>query len=163
MPLRRSADFHLASGISSLVSLPLKPPERRPTPAGKQAQPDKPKRREGVFFGTLEGGLGAVLPVDEQVFQRLSSLQLVLVNALPHAAALNPRSHRRVKRRNMADVTTLVPRRNMLDGTLIWRFASLDARDQHLLATAIGTTAEKVLESLGAIDASAQVFGALSD
>ena len=67
MPLRRSADFHLASGISSLVSLPLKPPERRPTPAGKQAQHDKPKRREGVFFGTLEGGLGAVLPVDEQV------------------------------------------------------------------------------------------------
>ena len=121
------------------------------------------------------------------MFQRLSSLQLVLVNALPHAAALNPRSHRRVKRRNMADVTTLVPRRNMLDGTLIWRFASLDARDQHLLATAIGTTAEKVttappvpgvwgshlnlfvplcvqvLESLGAIDASAHVFGALSD
>jgi len=32
-----------------------------------------------------------LLPVDESVFRRLYSLQIVLSNALPHPAATNPR------------------------------------------------------------------------
>jgi len=102
-----------------------------------------------------------VAPLDEEDFRRLYALQLVLNHALPHTAALNPRQHRRAQRPSAgADVGVgLVPRRNVLDGQLLWRFASeLDVRDQHRLARAVGTSSDKVLESLRAIDESVAVF-----
>ncbi|CAN0020087.1 unnamed protein product, partial [Ectocarpus sp. 4 AP-2014] len=44
-----------------------------------------------LLAGTLDGGLGAVLPVDERVFRRLYALQGIMSNALGHNGAANPR------------------------------------------------------------------------
>lgn len=94
----------------------------------------------------------------------ISPAQLVLVNALPHAAAANPRAFRTLRlpthRRPLADASAAAPRRNVLDGSLLWRFASLDARDQRRLALAIGTSAASALESLRAIDRAASILAA---
>lgn len=43
-------------------------------------------------------------------------------------------------------------KQNMLDGTLLWRFVGLDARTQHDLTRAIGTTVERVMSNLLDID-----------
>ena len=44
-----------------------------------------------LLAGTLDGGLGAILPVDERVFRRLYALQGIMSNALGHNGAANPR------------------------------------------------------------------------
>lgn len=44
-----------------------------------------------LLAGTLDGGLGAILPVDERVFRRLYALQGIMSNALAHTGAANPR------------------------------------------------------------------------
>lgn len=51
-----------------------------------------------------------------QVFKCLYSLQLILVNALEHPAALNPRSFRTMAPRSATEGEISLPRRNMLDG-----------------------------------------------
>lgn len=43
-------------------------------------------------------------------------------------------------------------KKNMLDGTLLWRFVGLDARTQHDLTRAIGTTVDRVMANLLDID-----------
>ncbi len=48
-----------------------------------------------LLAGTLDGGLGAILPVDERVFRRLYALQGIMSNALGHNGAANPRYYRR--------------------------------------------------------------------
>ena len=84
--------------------------------------------------------------------------QLILVNALAHNAAMNPRAFRRVRRKRGTERSPLPPQRNVLDGALLWRFTGLDVRDQHRLTRAIGTTTREVLRSLAEIDRSAAVF-----
>ena len=43
-------------------------------------------------------------------------------------------------------------KQNMLDGSLLWRFVGLDARTQHDLTRAIGTTVDRVMANLLDID-----------
>lgn len=43
-------------------------------------------------------------------------------------------------------------KQNMLDGTLLWRFVGLDAKTQHDLTRAIGTTVDRVMANLLDID-----------
>lgn len=43
-------------------------------------------------------------------------------------------------------------KQNMLDGSLLWRFVGLDARTQHDLTRAIGTTVDRVMGNLLDID-----------
>ena len=81
------------------------------------------------------------------------------MNALPHNAALNPRAFRRVRRRRGNEKSPLPPKRNVLDGSLLWRFNGLDVRDQRRLTRAIGTTTREVLRSLAEIARAASVFG----
>jgi hypothetical protein len=159
--LRRVADFNLGATVGGAVTASLASPHSSSSSISKGSSGSdvdgSKRKRVGVFVATLEGGAGCVLPVDEVDFRRLYALQLVLGHALRHHAALNPRQYRRCRRPcAAADIGVgLVARRNVLDGQLLWRFASeLDVRDQHRLASAVGTSAAKVLESLRAVDAS---------
>ena len=55
-----------------------------------------PARRHCLVYGTLDGGLGAVVPVIETVYRRLQMLERRLTLGLPHRAGLNPRAFRSV-------------------------------------------------------------------
>jgi len=55
--------------------------------------PDK-TNRYALLFGTLDGSIGCIAPLDELTFRRLQSLQRKLVDAVPHVGGLNPRSFR---------------------------------------------------------------------
>lgn len=52
--------------------------------------------------GTLDGGLGLLLPMTEKTYRRLHMLQTKLVECIPHVAGLNPKAFRSV------DILTLV-------------------------------------------------------
>ena len=50
--------------------------------------------RFALLFGTLEGSIGCIAPLEELTFRRLQSLQKKLVDSVCHVAGLNPRSSR---------------------------------------------------------------------
>lgn len=85
------AEFHVGSRITKFLRLQLLPTtsERTATAPGS----DKTNRFASVF-GTLDGSLGCIAPLDELTFRRLQSLQKKLVSAVTHVAGLNPRSFR---------------------------------------------------------------------
>eukprot|EP00752_Nemacystus_decipiens_P015088 g13442.t1 len=130
------SDFYLGSRVAKLT--------RRRT---------RGNLRDGARYcllaGTLDGGLGAILPVDERVFRRLYALQGIMSNALGHNGAANPRAYRLFDHGPTFRYET---KQNMLDGSLLWRFVGLDARTQHDLTRAIGTTVDRVMANLLDID-----------
>eukprot|EP00903_Cladosiphon_okamuranus_P018754 g17257.t1 len=130
------SDFYLGSRVAKLT--------RRRT---------RGNLRDGARYcllaGTLDGGLGAILPVDERVFRRLYALQGIMSNALSHNGAANPRAYRLFDHGPTFRYET---KQNMLDGSLLWRFVGLDARTQHDLTRAIGTTVDRVMANLLDID-----------
>lgn len=53
--------------------------------------------RFSLLFGTLDGSIGCIAPLDELSFRRLQSLQKKLVDSIPHVAGLNPKAFRQFK------------------------------------------------------------------
>ena len=82
-------DFHLGAHVTKMVRHRLTVLE--PMDGSRPAE-----HRYATIFGSLDGGLGMMVPVDEKVFRRLFMLQQILVNALEHNAALNPKGFRYV-------------------------------------------------------------------
>jgi cleavage and polyadenylation specificity factor subunit 1 len=74
--------------------------------------------RFGAVFGTVDGGVGSFVPVDEVQFKRLIALQKLMTYALPHAAGLNPKDHRLFR---SVESKRLVRNKNVVDGNLVWR------------------------------------------
>ena len=81
--LRCVADFHLGAAPSTFIGVPL-------NQAGDHRN-DAPTR-EGAFFGALDGSAGAMIPVDEQVFRRLYSLQVRRTRSAARPACPAPAS-----------------------------------------------------------------------
>ncbi|CAM8968382.1 unnamed protein product [Rhodiola kirilowii] len=50
--------------------------------------------RFALLYGTLDGSIGCIAPLDEITFRRLQTLQKKLVDVVPHVAGLNPRAFR---------------------------------------------------------------------
>eukprot|EP00639_Heterosigma_akashiwo_P007395 CAMPEP_0194560308 /NCGR_PEP_ID=MMETSP0292-20121207/1532_1 /TAXON_ID=39354 /ORGANISM="Heterosigma akashiwo, Strain CCMP2393" /LENGTH=223 /DNA_ID=CAMNT_0039408445 /DNA_START=90 /DNA_END=761 /DNA_ORIENTATION=- len=110
----------------------------------------KKSSRHSLVFGTLDGGVGSFVPVDERVFRRLYALQGVMVNAIQHNAGLNPRAFRLFVPRGFHSGR----KKNVINGSLVWQFVSLDSRFQHRLASAIGTTVSMIFSNLLEIEMS---------
>lgn len=84
------AEFHVGAHITKFLRLQL-----LPTSADRTITPGSDKtNRFGLLFGTLDGSIGCIAPLDELTFRRLQSLQKKLVDAVSHVAGLNPRSFR---------------------------------------------------------------------
>lgn len=79
------AEFHVGSHITKFLRLQM-----------LSISSDK-TNRFALLFGTLDGSIGCIAPLDELTFRRLQSLQKKLVDAVAHVAGLNPRSFRRFR------------------------------------------------------------------
>ncbi|CAM9461362.1 unnamed protein product [Discosporangium mesarthrocarpum] len=132
------SDFFLGSGVAHLSRHRTRGPRN-----------GRGGIRYCLLAGTLDGGLGVVCPVEEKVFRRLYALQGIMSNALAHTGAANPRAHRLF---DSGPAFRQENKKNMLDGTLLWRFVGLDVRMQHDLTRAIGTTVDRVMGNLLDID-----------
>lgn len=53
--------------------------------------------RFALLYGTLDGSIGCIAPLDEITFRRLQTLQKKLIDVFPHVAGLNPRSFRQFR------------------------------------------------------------------
>jgi len=126
------ADFHLGAFVNKMQRWPM---------------PFRPELgvRMAAHYATLDGAIGAIAPVSEEAYRRLNALQNVLVNALPQAAGLNPKSWRLYK------PEFVMQRRyakNTLDGTLLGRYLHLDLSLQNQLAAITYNTRDTLLGDL---------------
>lgn len=84
------AEFHVGAHVTKFLRLQMLSTSDR---SGSAPGSDK-TNRFALLFGTLDGSIGCIAPLDEITFRRLQSLQKKLVDAVPHVAGLNPRAFR---------------------------------------------------------------------
>lgn len=89
-----------------------------------------------------------MIPVEERMYRRLALLQQIMRMGVPTPCALNPREYRLIK------TTRFVAekKKGVLDGTLLWKYVSLESGLQDELAAAMGVTADTILENLLELD-----------
>ncbi|XP_071686240.1 cleavage and polyadenylation specificity factor subunit 1 isoform X2 [Rutidosis leptorrhynchoides] len=135
------AEFHVGSHATKFLRLQMLPASDRPNaPSGS----DK-TNRFALLFGTLDGSIGCIAPLDELTFRRLQSLQKKLVDAVPHVAGLNPRSFRQFHSNGKAHRPGPD---SIVDCELLCHYDMLPFEHQHEIANQIGTTRSQIISNL---------------
>ncbi|CAH9139745.1 unnamed protein product [Cuscuta epithymum] len=132
------AEFHVGAYISKFLRLQLLPNSTDRTGTDKT-------NRFALLFGTLDGGVGYIAPLDELTFRRLQSLQKKLVDAIPHVAGLNPKSFRLYRSNGKAHRPGPD---NIVDGELLFHYEMLSLEEQVEIAHQIGTTRPQIMSNL---------------
>lgn len=101
-----------------------------------------------LVIGTIDGGLGMLIPVEERMYRRLALLQQIMSMGVETPCALNPREYRLIKTSRFL----LQKKKGILDGSLLWKFIGLESVLQDELAAAMGVTTDIILENLLEID-----------
>lgn len=110
--------------------------------------------RTAVVFGTCDGSVGMYIPVEERTYRRLALLQQIMSTALESSFALNPRDFRVFR----SSRTKTNVKKGLLDGTILWKFVSLDAKLQDELTASMGTSTDLMLENLHELDTLTSFF-----
>lgn len=133
--LLQRADINVGANITSFFRI-------RAKATGKVGGKDL---RQLTCFGTLDGGIGLLLPMTEKTYRRLHMLQTKLVECIPHIAGLNPKAFRHVigKKRSLNNA-----HKNILDGELLGKFAHLGTMERLEVTKKIGTTPSQILDDL---------------
>ncbi|KAG9509182.1 Cleavage and polyadenylation specificity factor subunit 1, partial [Fragariocoptes setiger] len=146
--LLRRADFHLGAHVNAFCRM------RARHCTDLLQRPNHV--RHITMYCTLNGGVGYLLPIPEKTYRRLLMLQNDLTMALAHVAGLNPRAWRTIKQSRRRNLTN--PSRNIIDGDLIYRFSELSFAEKRDMTRKIGTTSERVLADLQAINQATAYF-----
>lgn len=115
-------------------------------------------QRFGVNFGSTDGLVGCIIPVNEDIYWRLAALQSVMSNALLSDCSLSHRAwrlYRRTVRRG--GCRSNVRKKGVIDCDLIIKYVDLPLRDQEDLASAIGSTVDLIMDNLVDVIASSAV------
>ncbi|XP_051121150.1 cleavage and polyadenylation specificity factor subunit 1 isoform X2 [Andrographis paniculata] len=134
------AEFHVGAHITKFLRLQL-----LPTSADRTAPGSDKTNRFGLLFGTLDGSIGCIAPLDELTFRRLQSLQKKLVDAVSHVAGLNPRSFRHFNSNGKAHRPGPD---SIVDCELLSRYEILPLEEQVEIAHQIGTTRTQIVSNL---------------
>ncbi|PSR93371.1 Cleavage and polyadenylation specificity factor subunit like [Actinidia chinensis var. chinensis] len=135
------AEFHVGAHVTKFLRLQMLPTSDR-----SNATPGSDKtNRFALLFGTLDGSIGCIAPLDELTFRRLQSLQKKLVDAVHHVAGLNPRSFRQFHSYGKAHRPGPD---SIVDCELLCHYEMLPLEEQVEIANQIGTTRSQILSSL---------------
>ena len=130
--LVRSA-YHIGSPISRLVRFNVEGSQAKAAPGERP----KGSNRFAVFFGTLDGALGILMPTDKVTHEKLRALQRVLNTAVRSPIGLNPRTFRTPKVFEGKHIQLQAPL-DVLDGGLLSKFETLTFSEQHSVAEQCG-------------------------
>ncbi|XP_077245724.1 cleavage and polyadenylation specificity factor 160 [Tasmannia lanceolata] len=134
------AEFHVGAHITKFLRLQMLPTDRTTTAPGS----DK-TNRFALLFGTLDGSIGCIAPLDELTFRRLQTLQRKLADAVPHACGLNPKSFRQFRSNGKAHRPGPD---NIVDCELLCHYEMLPLEEQLEIGHQIGTTRAQILSNL---------------
>ena len=143
--LIRKADFHIGQAISTMFRIRCKVTD----PTSERRYPPMIEKRQMVVLGSLDGGVGYLLPIPEKTYRRLQMLHNVLQSTLTHVAGLNPKSFRACKSKYKGLVNSA---RSIVDGELVFTFLSLGHEEQSEVARKIGTRVDELVDDLIEID-----------
>jgi cleavage and polyadenylation specificity factor subunit 1 len=132
-------NFFLGSPVNKFTRLKLNTIKT----AKKEVKPLE--GRSCVSYVTLNGSVGFISPLSAADFQKLGRLEMRLVSALNHTAGLNPKAFRLTK---PAYKMSHNHQRNMIDGDLLLRFASLERTKQDELASLVRLTTNDIIDHL---------------
>ncbi|EDV21798.1 uncharacterized protein TRIADDRAFT_59883 [Trichoplax adhaerens] len=104
-----------------------------------------------TWFGTLDGSIGLLLPVDEKEYRRLFSLQAKLSIYLEQNAGLNQKAFRTFRSHQKKLQNSM---RNILDGDLLKRYFHLGFVERRDLAKQIMSTPEQIINDLTKLELS---------
>ncbi|KAL6127024.1 hypothetical protein ACLB2K_075069 [Fragaria x ananassa] len=136
------AEFHVGAHVTKFLRLQMLSTSSDRT--GKNPGSDKTVRY-ALLFGTLDGSIGSIAPLEELTFRRLQSLQNKLVDAVPHVAGLNPRSFRQFRSNGKAHRPGPD---SIVDCELLFHYEMLPLEEQLEIAQQIGTTRLQILSNL---------------
>ncbi|XP_015877866.3 cleavage and polyadenylation specificity factor subunit 1 isoform X1 [Ziziphus jujuba] len=136
------AEFHVGAHVTKLLRLQMLSTTSDRT--GTASVSDK-TNRFALLFGTLDGSVGCIAPLDELTFRRLQSLQKKLVDAVSHVAGLNPRSFRQFRSNGKAHRPGPD---SIVDCELLCHYEMLPLEEQLEIAHQIGTTRSQILSNL---------------
>lgn len=143
--LIRKADFHAGQPISTMFRIRCKITD----PTTDKRFPPVVEKRQVVGFGTLDGGLGYLLPIPEKTYRRLQMLHNVLHTTMTHVAGLNPKAYRTCTTKCKSLVNSA---KSIVDGDVVFAFLSLSVEEQVEVARKIGTKVEELIDDLTEID-----------
>ncbi|KAL3524193.1 hypothetical protein ACH5RR_017027 [Cinchona calisaya] len=133
------AEFHIGAHVTKFLRLHLLPT------SSNAAQGSDKTNRFGLLFGTLDGSIGCIVPLDELTFRRLQSLQKKLVDAVSHVAGLNPRSFRQFRSNGRAHRPGPD---SIVDCELLFHYEMLPLEEQLEIAHQVGTTRMQIMSNL---------------
>ncbi|XP_078447996.1 cleavage and polyadenylation specificity factor 160 isoform X2 [Wolffia australiana] len=136
------AEFHTGLHITKFLRLQMLPTvldQSNPGPGSDKTN------RFALLFGTLDGSIGCISPLEELTFRRLQTLQKKLVDSVSHACGLNPRSFRQFKSNGRAHRPGPD---NVVDCELLSHYEMLPLEEQLEIAQQIGTTRAQILNNL---------------
>ncbi|KAB1208163.1 Cleavage and polyadenylation specificity factor subunit 1 [Morella rubra] len=136
------AEFHVGAHVTKFLRLQMLPTSS--DRSGAAPGSDK-TNRFALLFGTLDGSIGCIAPLDELTFRRWQSLQRKLVDAVPHVAGLNPRSFRQFRSNGKAHRPGPD---SIVDCELLCHYEMLPLEEQLEIAHQIGTTRSQILSNL---------------
>ncbi|XP_065870891.1 cleavage and polyadenylation specificity factor subunit 1 [Euphorbia lathyris] len=134
-------EFHVGAHVTKFMRLAMLSTSDR---SGSAPGSDK-TNRFALLFGTLDGSVGCIAPLDEITFRRLQSLQKKLVDAVSHVGGLNPRSFRQFQ--SAGKVHRPGPE-SIVDCELLSDYEMLPLEEQIEIAQQAGTTRAQILSSL---------------
>ncbi|XP_061353564.1 cleavage and polyadenylation specificity factor subunit 1 [Gastrolobium bilobum] len=135
------AEFHVGAHVTKFLRLQMLSTSDR---TGSGPGSDK-TNRFALLFGTLDGSIGCIAPLDEITFRRLQSLQRKLVDAVPHVAGLNPRAFRQFRSNGKAHRPGPD---SIVDCELLCHYEMLPLEEQLEIAHQVGTTRSQILSNL---------------
>ncbi|ACO62465.1 predicted protein [Micromonas commoda] len=146
--------FHVGSPVHRMVRFRLKAPTAAPGQTISPAEQKAQANRHAVFFGTLDGSLGILVPIEEAAHASLQSLQRYLTYATPHAAlaGLNARTHRHPKTVEGRPMRQPAPH-SLLDGGLLAVYEHMPWKAQAKAAKEAGMTRDVALGHLHQLSA----------
>eukprot|EP01018_Ginkgo_biloba_P011849 Gb_37609 [translate_table: standard] len=128
------AEFHVGAHVTKFLRLQM-----LPTTLSDRTN------RFALLFGSLDGSIGCIAPLDELTFRRLQTLQRRLVDAVPHVGGLNPRAFRQFCTNGKAHRPGP---ENIVDCELLCYYEMLPLEEQLEIAHQIGTTRSQILTNL---------------
>jgi cleavage and polyadenylation specificity factor subunit 1 len=97
-----------------------------------------------ILISSTTGSLALLSTLSETQYRKLNTLTTTLSNSLYHACGLNPRAYRIGKDPPEA----MVGGRNVVDGTMLMRWAELGSQKRAEVAGRVGVDVEEVREDL---------------
>jgi hypothetical protein len=142
-------DFHVGEKVGHMIKLRLRNRLAMTTAGGVGGGAPGAKTLQSLLLmATYSGGLAHLLPVEQALFRRLSSLTAYMSSCCPSLGGLHPLGYRLFKSYRAGGTYHPTLAKKVLDLSVLATFPDLDVDTQWRLSTVIGSTPAQIIDTL---------------